>query len=172
MTEQSDAASAVFTIRLATVGDLAGIEWLDSFGTSPHRNINRDVAKYFGSVDPSIYERNLIFLAELYPDIPTDLPYPLVGKVELLLAPQDAPADIGYIKRVVVHPAWRSQRIARALLKHVKLVAARDYQVRSLDLHVGEGNVAAIRLYEALGFTERHREIYMRLDLHNAHTTE
>jgi ribosomal protein S18 acetylase RimI-like enzyme len=166
MTERSPEDSAVFTIRLADVGDVPAIDWLDTFGTSPHRNINRGVANYFGSVDPSTHERNVIFLASLPPDQPTDLPFCVAGKAELLLAPEDEPhSDIGYIKRVVVHPDWRGQGVARALMEHISRVAPTDFHVRNLDLHVWEGNAPAIRLYESLGFTVRHRELYMRLML-------
>ncbi len=166
MAKRSPEDNAVFMIRLADQGDVPAIDWLDTFGTSPHRNINRGVANYFGSVDPSTHERNVIFLAALSPDQPTDLPYRVAGKAELLLAPQDEPhSDIGYIKRVVVHPDWRGHGIARALVEHISHVALTDFHVRYLDLHVWEGNAPAVRLYETLGFAVRHRELYMRLTL-------
>lgn len=153
-----------FTIRLAEIADLPAIEWLDTFGTSPHRDISRQVDRYFGSVDPSVHERNLIFLAELLPAIATHLPYPVIGKVELLLAPIALPSDVGYIKRVVVHPAWRKHGVARIVLAHITK-AAPELGVRHLDLHVAEDNTPAITLYESLGFAERHRELYLRLTL-------
>lgn len=153
------------TIRLAIPDDIAAIDWLDTFGTSPHRNISHSMTQYFGSVDPSIHERNLIFLAEVPPEAAPDLPYSVVGKVELLLAPESEPSEVGYIKRVVVHPEWRAQGVAREILRHV-IAAAPELGVRHLDLHVWEGNAPALRLYEALGFAERHRELYLRLDVH------
>jgi ribosomal protein S18 acetylase RimI-like enzyme len=155
---------APFSIRLATPDDLAIIEWLDTFGTSPQRNISRAMAQYFGSVDPSIHERNLIYLAEVSPEAAHDLPYRAVGKVEVLLAPASEPSEVGYIKRVVVHPAWRAHGVAQAILHHV-IAAAPELGVRHLDLHVWEGNAAALHLYESLGFAERHRELYLRLEL-------
>jgi ribosomal protein S18 acetylase RimI-like enzyme len=158
------AAQTPFTIRLAIPDDLAAIDWLDTFGTSPHRNISRSVAQYFGSVDPSIHERNLIFLAEVPSAAALDLPYRAVGKVEVLLAPASEPSEVGYIKRVVVQPAWRKLGVARAILRHV-IAAAPDLGVRYLDLHVGEDNTPALHLYEALGFAERHRELYLRLEV-------
>jgi hypothetical protein len=39
-------------IRLATPEDIPQIEMLDSFSTSPTRNIPQEMEKYFGSVDP------------------------------------------------------------------------------------------------------------------------
>jgi GNAT superfamily N-acetyltransferase len=157
-------SAAPFTLRLAQVDDIAAIEWLDTFGTSPHRAISRDVDKYFGSVDPSVHERNLIFLAELTPETGTSAPFRIVGKAELLLAPTMVISDVGYIKRVVVHPRWRKHGVARAVLEFV-MQQAPLLGVRSLDLHVWEGNAAAVTLYESLGFALRHRELYLRLPL-------
>ncbi|SRR5579883_2449650 len=163
--QRDDAETAVpFVIRLATELDVAAIEWLDTFGSSPHRNLSKTMMNYFGSVDPSIHERNLIYLAELRSGVPTDLPFRVIGKVELLLAPASEPSEIGYIKRVVVHPAWRQHGVARAILEHV-IHLAPELGVRALDLHVWEGNTPALRLYESLGFVERHRELYLRLSL-------
>ncbi len=68
-------------IRLATPEDIGTIEKLDSFSTSPTRNIPRAMEKYFGSVDPSTHERTLIFLAEV-----AGVP---LAKVELMLPPTD-----------------------------------------------------------------------------------
>jgi ribosomal protein S18 acetylase RimI-like enzyme len=153
-----------FTIRMARPDDAAAIDWLDSFGASPQRDVHRLIVQYFGSVDPTFHERTVIYLAELAHRAPADLPFRAIGKVELLLAPAKEQSDIGYIKRVVVHPAWRGQGIARAILAHVREDAAVQ-GLRHLDLHVAEDNASAIALYDSLGFTERHREIYMRLTL-------
>ena len=59
-----DEPTTPLVIRLATPEDIGTIEQLDSFSTSPTRNIPRAMEKYFGSVDPSTHERTLIFLAE------------------------------------------------------------------------------------------------------------
>lgn len=158
---------AVATLRLATAADVAAIEWLDQFGDSPHRDINHHLELYFGSVDPSLHERHVIVLAEVSPTATPALPFTVVGKAELLLAPLGAGSDVGYIKRVVIHPAWRGQRLARRLLDHIRALAP-EFGARHLDLHVGEDNAAAIALYESLGFAARHREIYMRLSLDDA----
>ena len=166
MTIRDDQAApaAKFFLRLAQLDDIAAIEWLDTFGTSPHRAISRDVDKYFGSVDPSIHERNLIFLAELAPAVTTTDPYRVVGKAELLLAPTMLISDVGYIKRVVVHPHWRQHGVGRAVMEYI-MQQAPDLGVRNLDLHVNEDNAAAVKLYESLGFALRHRELYLRLAL-------
>jgi ribosomal protein S18 acetylase RimI-like enzyme len=143
-------------IRRATIDDLAAIEALDRYSTSPFRNIHRDVQKYFGSLDPSMHEYNLIFLAEV--------DAVLVGKAELVLAPVTHPSRVGYIKRVVVHPDYRGQRIAHRLMQTV-IAFSKEEGLSFLDLHVFEANLPAIRLYESLGFQEEHREVYYRLPL-------
>jgi ribosomal protein S18 acetylase RimI-like enzyme len=143
-------------IRQATVDDIADIEALDRYGTSPLRNIHQDLQKYFGSLDPSMHEQNVIFLAVLDGAV--------VAKAELVLSPKTLPTQIGYIKRVVVHPEYRGQRLAYRLMEAV-IVFAREQGVAFLDLHVFEQNLPAIRLYESLGFQEEHREIYYRLNL-------
>lgn len=154
----------LFSVRLASIDDIPQIEWLDSFGTSPHRAINRDVEKYFGSVDPSVHERNVIFLAAL--DAPAESldGNTMIGKAELLLAPLDYPSDIGYIKRVVVHPGWRGKGVARVILQYIEEHAV-EYGLHYLDLHVFEGNTSALRLYETLGFQLQYRELYLRREL-------
>jgi len=150
-------STPALTIRLATSADVAHIERLDSFSTSPTRDIHRDMEKYFGSVDPSVHERTLIFLAEI-----EQAP---IGKAELMLPPLDASPNIGYVKRVVVQPDYRSKGIARKLMQHIVHFAQTEQQLDAIDLHVWEQNRAAIRLYEALGFELQHREVYYRLSL-------
>jgi ribosomal protein S18 acetylase RimI-like enzyme len=143
-------------IRQAAVDDIAAIEALDRYGTSPLRNIHQDLQKYFGSLDPSMHEQNVIFLAA-FGDV-------VVAKAELVLAPKTLPTQIGYIKRVVVHPEYRGQRLAYRLMEAV-IMFAREQGIAFLDLHVFEQNLPAVRLYESLGFQEEHREIYYRLNL-------
>jgi GNAT superfamily N-acetyltransferase len=158
-------------IRLATSEDIAIINELDSFSTSPTRDIHRDMEKYFGSVDPSTHEHTLIFLAEVGPRCrgqeEPDLSGPPIpaGKAELMLPPAEAMHVIGYIKRVVVHPDFRGQGIARQLLQHIITFAHSELHLQAIDLHVWEGNSSAIKLYETLGFQFQHREIYYRLPL-------
>ncbi len=143
-------------IRQATPEDIPAIDALDRSSASPLRNIHQDLQKYFGSLDPSMHEQNLIFLAEV--DGAT------VGKAELVVAPPTSPPQIGYIKRVVVHPEYRGQGIARQLMQAL-IAFSREQRINFLDLHVFENNLSAIRLYESLGFQEEHREIYYRLNL-------
>src|SRR5438132_821596 len=99
------------TFRFATVDDIAVINELDSFSSSPTRDIHREMEKYFGSVDPSIHERTLILLAEVEQRA--------VAKAELMLAPQGASSTIGYIKRVIVRPDFRARGLARQMLQHL-----------------------------------------------------
>lgn len=144
-------------IRLATPNDIATIEYLDGFSSSPTRDIHREVEKYFGSVDPSTHEKTFIFLAEIEGRV--------IGKVELMVPPHETLAAVGYIKRVIVHPDSRGQGIARYLLNYSTCFAKQELRLASLDLHVWDGNQGAIRLYQDLGFQLQHRELYFRLSL-------
>jgi ribosomal protein S18 acetylase RimI-like enzyme len=147
-------------VRLATPEDIPLIELLDSLSISPTRDIHREMEKYFGSVDPSTHERTLIFLVEIDGIA--------AAKAELMLPLKDdlrSTPHVGYIKRVVVHPDFRKQGLARQLMQHIIDFARGEEQIETLDLHVWENNVAAIRLYESLGFEQRHRELYFRLAL-------
>ncbi len=156
--------SQMYHFRIATNEDIACVNWLDTFSSSPHRELSKEVEKYFGSVDPSVHERNIIFVAELNEAVETQLPFRAIAKAELLLAPSVVVSDVGYIKRVVVHPEWRGMRVAQSLLEYIES-EAHTYQVRHLDLHVWDQNTSAIQLYERIGFHVRHRELYMRKTL-------
>lgn len=163
--------TAPLVIRIATPEDIPQIERLDSFSTSPTRYIHRAMEKYFGPIDPSTHEQILIFLAEVESVA--------AAKAELMLPPQEATetqefmqesshspvANVGYIKRVVVHPDYRKLGLARTLMLHIISFAHTERKLEAIDLHVWEENVPAIRLYESLGFELQHRERYYRLPL-------
>ena len=158
-------------IRIATPEDLPQIERLDSFSASPTRFIHRAMERYFGPIDPSTHEQILIFLAEVSGVA--------AAKAELMLPPQEAVetqdymqdaaarpvANVGYVKRVVVHPDYRKNGLARLLMQHIIAFARDERHLVAIDLHVWEENVPAIRLYETLGFELQHRERYYRLPL-------
>ncbi|TMC23673.1 MAG: GNAT family N-acetyltransferase [Chloroflexi bacterium] len=144
-------------IRLATSEDIPCIEQLDSLSTSPTRDIHREMEKYFGSVDPSTHEQTFIFLAEIEGIAR--------AKAELMLPPADTATQIGYIKRVVVHPDYRSKGLARLIIQHVINFARTTCHITAIDLHVWEGNQPAKQLYESLGFKLQHRELYYRLHI-------
>jgi len=155
-------------IRLATPQDIQVIEDLDRRSSSPTRDIHRDMEKYFGSVDPTTHERNFIFLVEVGEQV--------AGKAELLTPPLEAGDElayqdgstyprVGYVRRVIVDPGFRKLGLARALMLHVIAYAQSELHLTTIDLHVWEGNEAAIRLYESLGFELQHRELYFRLGL-------
>jgi ribosomal protein S18 acetylase RimI-like enzyme len=148
--------ATMLVIRIATPEDIAAIEELDSFSQSPTRHIHREMEKYFGSVDPSTHERTLIFLAEV-----GDTP---AGKAELML-PAASCGGVGYIKRVIVHPDFRGKGLAKQMLQHIIKFADTEQKLEAVDLHVWEGNLSAIHLYESLGFALQHRELYYRLPL-------
>lgn len=152
-----ESPTTALVIRLATLQDLEQIAHLDSFSTSPTRDIHRDMEKYFGSIDPSTHEHTFIFLAEE--------DGVALGKAELMLPPAESPLAIGYVKRVVVHPQARGKGIARHLIEHIIRFAHEEHGLEAVDLHVWDQNHAAIHLYESLGFTLQHRELYYRLTL-------
>lgn len=161
-------------IRIATPEDIPQIERLDSFSASPTRFIHRAMEQYFGPVDPSTHEQILIFLAEVAGVA--------AAKAEFMLPPKEATetqellqdatdttrrpvANVGYVKRVVVHPDYRKLGLARTLMQHIIAYARNERHVEAIDLHVWEENVPAIHLYESLGFELQHRERYYRLPL-------
>ena len=158
-------------VRIATPEDIPQIERLDSFSTSPTRYIHRAMEKYFGPIDPSTHEQIVIFLAEVAGVA--------AAKAELMLPPLEATetqeymqeatgrtvANVGYVKRVVVHPDYRKLGLARTLMQHIITFARTERILEAIDLHVWEENVPAIRLYESLGFELQHRERYYRLPL-------
>ena len=144
-------------IRLATPDDLEIINQLDQLSTSPLRNIPRDMEKYFGSVDPTTHENTLIFLAQVGAQV--------AGKAELMIPLADILPGIGYVKRVIISPAYRKMGLARQLMQHIITYAQTELHLAAIDLHVWEQNLPAIRLYETLGFELQHRELYFRLPL-------
>jgi ribosomal protein S18 acetylase RimI-like enzyme len=152
-----ESPTAPLVIRIATPEDIPNIDYLDSFSTSPTRRIHREIEKYFGSIDPSTHEHTVIFLAEVDGTV--------AGKAELMLPPGEAAFVVGYIKRVVVHPLFRKQGIAKQLMLRIIDFARNEYELDAIDLHVWEDNHSAIHLYENLGFELKHRELYYRLPL-------
>src|SRR5215470_12354699 len=103
--------TAPLVIRIATPEDIPNIDYLDSFSTSPTRNIHREIEKYFGSIDPSTHEHIMIFLAEVSGTV--------ASKAELMLPASEALLRVGYVKRVVVHPSFRKRGIAKQLMLHI-----------------------------------------------------
>lgn len=149
--------SEALLIRIAQPEDIEQIEYLDSFSSSPTRDIHREVQKYFGSVDPSTHEQTLIFFLE-----ESGTP---VAKAELMIPPHGKSADVGYVKRVIVLPDRRGKGYARHLLTHIIQYAQQKLNIHAIDLHVYDQNTSAIQLYESLGFELQHRELYYRLPL-------
>ena len=149
--------TTTLVIRIATQDDINTITYLDSFSASPTRDLHRDMQKHFGSIDPSTHERTLIFLGEINETA--------AAKAELMLPTTPLSPPIGYIKRVIVHPNFRGQGLAKQLMQHIVQAAHSEYHLEAIDLLVWEENRAAIHLYENLGFQLRHRELYYRLTL-------
>jgi ribosomal protein S18 acetylase RimI-like enzyme len=50
-------------------------------------------------------------------------------------------------------------------MQHIIDFAHIERNLEAVDLHVWEGNESAIHLYESLGFSLQHRELYYRLKI-------
>jgi ribosomal protein S18 acetylase RimI-like enzyme len=59
-----------------------------------------------------------------------------------------------YLAELYVAPVWRGRGLGRRLME-AALRAARDRGADSMDIGVDEPDLAARRLYESLGFTNR-----------------
>ncbi len=62
-----------------------------------------------------------------------------------------------YVERLVVTEAYRRSGMARALLEEAERLARKTGK-KTVGLHVSEGNVPAIRLYEETGYAETSRQ--------------
>ena len=65
---------------------------------------------------------------------------------------EQAPEQMGYIIQVGVHPHWRRQGLAAALIVR-SLQAWKTEGKEAVILHVNVNNPGAIKLYQKLGFT-------------------
>jgi GNAT superfamily N-acetyltransferase len=68
-----------------------------------------------------------------------------------------ATSSEAYVERLVVSGKHRNQGMARALLDAAETLA-RESGKETVGLHVSEGNVAALRLYESYGYEEKSRQ--------------
>jgi ribosomal protein S18 acetylase RimI-like enzyme len=68
-----------------------------------------------------------------------------------------ATSSEAYVERLVVSGKHRNQGMARALLDAAETLA-RESGKETIGLHVSEGNVTALRLYESYGYEEKSRQ--------------
>lgn len=68
-----------------------------------------------------------------------------------------ATSSEAYVERLVVSGKHRNQGMARALLDAAETLA-RESGKETVGLHVSEGNVTALRLYESYGYEEKSRQ--------------
>lgn len=72
-------------------------------------------------------------------------------------------AETGYVRNLIVDPAARRHGVGRALLEfYAQQLRAKGRT--GWALNVKPDNVAAIRLYEAMGFRRRYASVALRLD--------
>jgi [ribosomal protein S18]-alanine N-acetyltransferase len=62
--------------------------------------------------------------------------------------------DEVHVNNIAVRPEWRRHGIGRALVEHL-LAEGRIRRCRAATLEVRRSNVAALRLYERVGFAQR-----------------
>ena len=73
----------------------------------------------------------------------------------MLLCSRVSP-DVAHVTQICVAPAYRKQRLGQMLMEH-SMAHLSDGGFVSITLTVTEANAQAVRLYERLGFTVRHR---------------
>lgn len=76
----------------------------------------------------------------------------LVGMMSLSHRGRQKTGHQALIWGVLVHPEWRGQGIAQALMGELIQVARRVPVIEQLELAVATSNAAAIRLYQSFGF--------------------
>jgi ribosomal protein S18 acetylase RimI-like enzyme len=79
----------------------------------------------------------------------------IVGFANLYNYIHDSSAFIG---NVVVDQSWRGRGIGRALVSYMMNLAASFYHLPGIRISVFQHNIAAVRLYQSMGFSEYARE--------------
>lgn len=67
---------------------------------------------------------------------------------------------IWWIQSAYVHPEYRSRGVFRALYEFILELAHKDGTVRGIRLYVEKGNEHARRVYEKMGMTLTHYDLY------------
>ncbi|MBF0488019.1 MAG: ribosomal protein S18-alanine N-acetyltransferase [Nitrospirae bacterium] len=65
--------------------------------------------------------------------------------------------DEAHMLKLAVHPAFRKRQVGSLLVRHIKDEVLRDFKGKVI-LEVRASNIAAIRLYDSLGF----KSLYIR----------
>lgn len=65
-----------------------------------------------------------------------------------------------WIQSVYVLPEWRRRGIYRMLYEHLRRQVERSPDLRGLRLYVDQRNTAAQQVYERLGMTKEHYQLY------------
>jgi ribosomal protein S18 acetylase RimI-like enzyme len=67
---------------------------------------------------------------------------------------------VWWIQSVYVAPAQRGQGVYSGLYRYVKGLVEKDSKARGLRLYVNRSNNHAQKVYEALGMSKEHYELY------------
>jgi ribosomal protein S18 acetylase RimI-like enzyme len=65
-----------------------------------------------------------------------------------------------WIQSVYVLPEWRRRGIYKKLYEHLKRQVEQSPDLRGLRLYVDQRNTAAQEVYERLGMTKEHYQLY------------
>jgi ribosomal protein S18 acetylase RimI-like enzyme len=65
-----------------------------------------------------------------------------------------------WIQSVYVLPEWRRRGVYKSLYEHLKRQVERSPDLRGLRLYVDQRNTAAQQVYERLGMTKEHYQMY------------
>ena len=65
-----------------------------------------------------------------------------------------------WIQSVYVRPEFRKQRVFSRLYKHIQELVAADVNLRGIRLYADKTNVSAHGVYEHLGMTAEHYQMY------------
>ncbi len=135
---------------------LARVDWLDPRAEALRDDMNVEMDELYATAvanrDPEVMK---IFSAALAVDPPTIVGTVLAldGEVAAGQAGLRPHGDALEVKKVVVHPAQRGRGISRLLMNELEVIA-REQSYTKLVLQTGDRQLAAIALYESIGYVK------------------
>lgn len=67
---------------------------------------------------------------------------------------------VDWIHSLYVVPEYRGQKIFKQMYQHLQEIVENDKSIRGLRLYVDKTNIKAQKVYEALGMTKEHYDLY------------